>query len=98
MVFAFAQPLKLAAPFDPPRAARTIAELEALVPAPDIAPFADLIGSAAGNSPYLSRLMLKDSAWLAQLLAAGPQAALAALEAEALAVGETNNDRRGMRS
>ena len=84
MSFRFAQPLKLA-PFDPARAARTIAELEAL--APDLAPFAALIGSAAGNSPYLSRLMLKDSAWLAQLLATGPQPALVALEAEALGTG-----------
>ena len=48
MSFDFAKPLKLAAPFDPTRAARTIAELEAL--APDVlglAPFAALIGSAS---------------------------------------------------
>ena len=87
MSFGFAQPLKLPAPSDPSRAARTIAELEALAPALDLAPFAALIGSAAGNSPYLSRLMLKDSAWLAQLLATGPQPALVALEAEALGTG-----------
>src|SRR5256714_9639963 len=97
MVFAFAQPLKLAATFDPPRAARTLAELEALVSAPDLAPFAALIGSAAGNSPYLSRLMLKDSAWLARLLATGPHAALAALEAEALAVGGETDSAAAMR-
>ena len=60
----FDKPLKLIAPFDPERAGRTIGELETL--APDlmgVEPFHALIGSAAGNSPYLARLMLKDQAW-----------------------------------
>src|SRR5258706_732524 len=85
---AFDKPLKLVAPFDPERAGRTIAELEAFVP--DILgtdALRALIGSAAGNSPYLSRLMLKDAAYLSQLLADGPEGSLAALEAEALAIG-----------
>jgi hypothetical protein len=78
----FARPLKVTTPFDPERAGRTLGELEAL--SPDIlrtGAFVALIGSAAGNSPYLARLMLKDAPYLARLLADGPEGSLAALEA-----------------
>src|SRR5258706_10646114 len=88
MPYGFDRSLKLPAPFDPGRAARTIAELETLAPnLTGVDPFRALIGSAAGNSPYLSRLMLKDSLYLARLLTDGPQAVLAALETKAPAIG-----------
>ena len=67
---AFDKPLKLAGPFDPGRAGRTLAELEAL--APDLHPLHALIGFAAGNSPYLARLMLKEAPYLSQLAAGRP--------------------------
>src|SRR5258708_14534152 len=82
---AFDKPLKFAASFDPERAQRTLGELEAL--APDLKPFCALIGSAAGNSPYLARLMLKDAPYLSHLLAGGPEPSLAALQAEAPGIG-----------
>src|SRR6266567_1946093 len=92
---AFDKPLKFAASFDPERAQRTLGELEAL--APDLKPFCALIGSAAGNSPYLARLMLKDVPYLSQLLAGGPEPSLAALEAEALAIGGESDLAQAMR-
>ena len=65
--------------FDPERAARALAELGSLAPdVPGIHPLRALIGSAAGNSPYLSRLMLKDEDYLSHLLTVGPEPALAA--------------------
>src|SRR5882672_3507221 len=98
MSFGFARPRKLIAPFDPERAGRTIGELETLAPdLMSVEPFRALIGSAAGNSPYLSRLMLKDVAYLSQLLADGPEGALAALEAEALAIGGESEFAHAMR-
>ncbi len=92
---AFDKPLKFAASFDPERAQRTLGELEAL--APDLKPFCALIGSAAGNSPYLARLMLKDAPYLSQLLGGGPEPSLAALEAEALAIGGESDFAQAMR-
>src|SRR5258706_9804024 len=89
------RPLKSAASFDPERARRTLGELEAL--GPDLKPFRALIGSAAGNSPYLARLMLKDPPYLSQLLAGGPEPSLAALEAEALAIGGESDFAQAMR-
>src|SRR5258705_7793785 len=98
MSFASAKPPALVAPFDPERAARTLADLEAL--APDVlgtGAIRALIGSAAGNSPYLSRLMLKDRDYLRRLLIDGPEAALAALDAEALAIGDESDVALAMR-
>src|SRR5258708_18778810 len=98
MSFGFAKPRKLAASFDPERAARTLAELGSFAPdVPGIHPFRALIGSAAGNSPYLSRLMLKDKDYLSHLLTIGPEPALAALETEALAVGAETDSVSAMR-
>ena len=98
MSVGFAQPLQLTARFDPERAVRTLAELEAL--APDIlgtGAFVTLIGSAAGNSPYLARLMLKNATYLSQLLVDGPEGSLAALEAEALSIGGETDFAHAMR-
>src|SRR5580765_3691522 len=95
MSLGFARLRKQIAPFDPERAERTLGELEAV--APDLQPFRALIGSAAGNSPYLARLMLKDTPYLAQLLADGPAPSLAALEAEALAIGGESDFAQAMR-
>src|SRR3977135_2964284 len=98
MSFGFARPRKLIAPFDPERAGRTIGELEKL--APDLMgsePFRALIGAAAGNSPYLARLMLKDAPYLSQLLVDGQEGSLAALEAEALAIGDESDFAHAMR-
>src|SRR5258705_9014578 len=95
---AFDKPLKLPAPFDPERARRTINELEALAPEIlGIGAFRALIGSAAGNSPYLARLMLKDAPYLSQLLAGGREMSLAALETEALAIGGESDFTQAMR-
>src|ERR1700681_1353419 len=98
MSVGFTQPLQLTARFDPERAVRTLAELEAL--APDIlgtGAFVTLIGSAAGNSAYLARLMLKNATYLSQLLVDGPEGSLAALEAEALSIGGETDFAHAMR-
>ena len=73
--------------FDSDRASRTMDELAAL--APDIvqqADFRSLLAAAAGNSPFLSRTMLRENGFLPELLTRGPEDVLAALNAEALAV------------
>src|SRR6185369_6529630 len=78
--------------YDSERASRTLAELEAL--SPDIAADAfarQLLESVAGNSPFLARLMLKESAWLGRLFETGFVACVEGLIAEALrADGEEN--------
>jgi glutamate-ammonia-ligase adenylyltransferase len=85
----FAAPLNLPPAFDRERAARTLAEMEALAPdLPVEARFRTLLEFAAGNSPYLARLMLKERAFLSELLKDGPERRLAALNADALATGE----------
>src|SRR6185503_17506117 len=73
--------------FDRGRAAQFLEDLAALSPAlaQSEAKLA-LLASAAGNSPYLARSMLKESVFLSDLIAHGPESALATLESEALAV------------
>ena len=84
----FRHPASLAPAFDPERAARVVTELEPLAPdALGDPAFRAVIESCAGNSPYLSRLMLKESAFLSELLARGPEPCLCALDSEVLAAG-----------
>src|SRR6185295_18631838 len=84
--------------FDRARAAQFMDELAALAPslAQDDATGA-LIASAAGNSPYLARSMLKEAAFLSELFAQGPDTALAALQGEALAVSQETDTAATMR-
>ena len=71
--------------FDAERAARTLADLAAVDPILLRDPgFRALLESAAGNSPYLARMMLREAGLLAQLLSRGPDDAINALIAEAL--------------
>jgi glutamate-ammonia-ligase adenylyltransferase len=94
----FPATLRLPAAFEPERAARTLAEITALAPAIlDDADFRALLQFAAGNSPYLARLMLKEHAFLAELPALGPAACLAALETEALATAHDSDAAQAMR-
>ena len=87
MFLGFANAAGLPPVSDSGRAARTMAELGALAPdALSIPDFRALLEAAAGNSPYLARLMLKESAFLSELLARGPNPCLADLNADALAV------------
>ena len=98
MPLGFAAPLNLPPAFDNERATRTLAEMEAL--APDLAGeagFRSVLEFAAGNSPYLARLMLKERAFLPELLQRGPALCLAALNAEALATGEDSDTESVMR-
>ena len=98
MPLGFGAPLNLPPAFDRERARRTLAELEAF--SPDIAVeanFRTLLESAAGNSPYLARLMLKERAFLSELLEQGPDRWLAVLNAEALAAGEESDAPLAMR-
>jgi glutamate-ammonia-ligase adenylyltransferase len=78
--------------YDSERASRTLAELEALSPYIAADAFArQLLESVAGNSPFLARLMLKESAWLGRLFETGFVACVEGLIAEALrADGEEN--------
>ncbi len=71
--------------FDRARSEHTLGELP-----PELVRDANvraLLEAASGNSPYLARLMLRENTFLYELFAQGPDAALAALNAEALSVG-----------
>jgi glutamate-ammonia-ligase adenylyltransferase len=77
----------LAPIFDPARARRTLAELGAVAPDALADPgFRAILEATAGNSPYLARLMLKEGAFLPELLERGARHSLALLNAEALAI------------
>ena len=82
-------PSAIPPPFDQERADRFVEEL-----APSAASLLDhpslrtLIRSAAGNSPYLARSMLKEGAFLHELFARGPDDVLDLLERSALAVAQ----------
>ncbi|HEY4265498.1 MAG TPA: bifunctional [glutamine synthetase] adenylyltransferase/[glutamine synthetase]-adenylyl-L-tyrosine phosphorylase [Micropepsaceae bacterium] len=72
---------------DPGRAARTLADLGGAAPDALAEPgFRAILEAAAGNSPYLARLMLREQAFLPELLQDGPRNCLARLNAEAGAV------------
>src|SRR3954471_23681074 len=84
--------------FDSERAARTLDELAGLAPViaqPDIRL---LLEAASGNSPFLARIMLKEAAFLPELLARGPEEVLASLNAEALAVAGLDDEAGAMRA
>src|SRR5262249_39408475 len=80
-------------------AARTLEELAG--PAPAIVSQPDLrrlLEAASGNSPFLARVMLKEAAFLPELLTRGPVDVLAALNAEVLAVADLDDETSAMRS
>src|SRR5258707_6604414 len=74
--------------FDPARAARFAAELglpaHGYLDRPDTRA---LILGAAGNSPYLAGLMLREPEYLAEFFTRGPDAILPDFDAHALAAG-----------
>ena len=80
--------------FDRARAERTLGELPGAL-ARD-ANWHAFVESAAGNSPYLARLIVRESAFLAELFVQGPDAVLAELNAEVLSVGSENEERMAM--
>jgi len=71
-------------PFDPARAARTLEGLAENGFSPPDAKARALLEGTFGNSPYLSRLALREQGALADYFARGPQAVLAAAEVLAL--------------
>src|SRR5215471_2291093 len=84
--------------FDRGRAARFVDEFT--LAAPDLAGADEvrrLLESAAGNSPYLARSMLKEVVFLRQLFDQGVDASLAKLRSEALAVAEESDAAAVMR-
>ncbi|HEX3485783.1 MAG TPA: bifunctional [glutamine synthetase] adenylyltransferase/[glutamine synthetase]-adenylyl-L-tyrosine phosphorylase, partial [Micropepsaceae bacterium] len=94
----FHAPSHLPPVFDPERATRTLDELAKL--APDVvgdAGFHAILRATAGNSPFLARLMLKEWAFLAELLGQGPASCLAALNADALAAAQCETIDAAMR-
>ncbi len=84
--------------FDPARAARFAAELglpaHGYLDRPDTRA---LILGAAGNSPYLAGLMLREPEYLAEFFTRGPDAILADLNAHALAAGSEEDQAIAMR-
>ncbi|HXJ01281.1 MAG TPA: hypothetical protein VNH44_08650, partial [Micropepsaceae bacterium] len=86
----FHQTLALPPVFEPARSARTLVELGSTAPAALGEPgFRATLEAAAGNSPYLARLMLREPAFLSELLVQGSALCLAALDAEAIAAAES---------
>src|SRR5258706_4474546 len=84
--------------FDPARAARFAAELglpaHGYLDRPDTRA---LILGAAGNSPYLAGLMLREPEYLAEFFTRGPDAILADLNTHALAAGSEEDQANAMR-
>ncbi len=75
--------------FDRERAERTLDQLDpALSEKPE---FRGVLEAASGNSPFLARNILKESAFLSELFAVGPDASLDALAAEALRASEVGD-------
>ena len=98
MASVFRQSLTLPLTFDRERADRTLAGLRTLAPdICEVAEFRAVIESAAGNSPYLARLMLKDPSFLARLLEDDPGSCLAHLNGAALSAGEEADEAAAMR-
>jgi glutamate-ammonia-ligase adenylyltransferase len=82
-------------PFDPARAARTLADLKArgFTPAADPLP---LLEGVFGNSPYLARLALREPETLAAILRDGPEAAVAEAVRQALSVEALSDETEAM--
>src|ERR1043166_8635094 len=99
MVSAFFAASTLPPLFDSERANRTLDELAGLAPAvleqPD---FRRLLEAASGNSPFLSRAILKEAGFLPELLSRGPEDVLASLNAGALAVAGFDDEVGAMRA
>jgi [glutamine synthetase] adenylyltransferase / [glutamine synthetase]-adenylyl-L-tyrosine phosphorylase len=78
--------------FDEARARRVLESLNSLEPTlAQRDPFKSIIASAAGNSPYLGRSLLKESAFVFRLFTEDAESQLERLNAEALAAGEEEN-------
>ncbi len=82
-------------PFDAPHAARTLQALaqNGFTPADDAAGV--LLTAAFGNSPFLARLALRETATLAEFFAGGPGSILQAARAQAL--GPFSDEAEAMR-
>jgi [glutamine synthetase] adenylyltransferase / [glutamine synthetase]-adenylyl-L-tyrosine phosphorylase len=76
--------------FDSERSDRTLAEIAVAAPHLAQGAFGDWIAAASGNSPYLARLMLKETQFLTRYTAQGP-GALETLAADALAAGNESD-------
>ena len=74
-------------PHSPERGAEALSQLPGL--APELRP---LIEGTGGSSPYLGGLIAREADWLAEALAGEPEAAVAALIAEAGALGPAEID------
>lgn len=84
--------------FDRERAARTMEQLAQTAPALAAnTQHRALLEAVCGNSPFLARLALRETAFLSELLATGPDACLARLVADALGVGEENDSALAMK-
>ena len=78
--------------FDTERAERFVGTLSASGGRlPDDPALGRLVRSAAGNSPYLARSMLTESAFLHELFDRGPDAVLDQLETNALAIAQQSD-------
>jgi glutamate-ammonia-ligase adenylyltransferase len=82
-------------PFDSARAARTLGAL-AESGMPIAAAWRPLLEGAFGNSPYLSRLALREPETLVAYFERGPQAIVDAAAASALAAGMTDDEAAAM--
>src|SRR5262245_17129234 len=84
--------------FDADRARRFAEELAPLATSLlDHPSFGALIRSAAGNSSYLARSMLKEHQFLQELFERGPDSALDGLERDAAAVAAVDEAQEAMR-
>jgi glutamate-ammonia-ligase adenylyltransferase len=86
---------KLPRPFDPARAARTLESLSASGYRPDGSERA-LIESASGNSPHLSRLLVRDHKILLLLFATGPARVVENAMARALGAADASDANAAM--
>jgi glutamate-ammonia-ligase adenylyltransferase len=99
MISAFLAASALPPLFDSDRARRTLEELAGLAPSIVEQPhFRRLLEAASGNSPFLARLILKEAAFVQEILNRGPDGVLASLNAEALAVAGSEDEGSVMRA
>src|SRR3569832_333163 len=83
-------------PFDPGRVVRTFETLEsegALFDGPE----REVLEAAFGNSPYLSRLAVRERAMLPELFAAGPDAVVERTRGNALSAADIDDVNEAMR-
>jgi len=92
---AFDSAAPLPTPFDPARAARTIEALASQGVSLSEREAA-IVSAAAGNAPYLARLLLREHAFLPGFLSKGPKQAVAEACASALRAAEAANDAEAM--